>query len=1145
MKKLTTTFPQQQWGTVKTKYPSDSIYVNFEDLTGSSKNFDSILHGVLSKRPGGTSYGTFTGIGKDQFEAIFTDGIHHLLVVAAGVLKFSSGGGTFADVTSGYSSLGNFEFGLYQDRVYFDNGIDSPQVYDRTTNYGGVAYTAPRTKAMGAQPPVSAPTFAADTAGGNVPAGAHTYKVTFLYYGAEESNGGPASTVHTVANPNNTVNLTSVPVGGYGVTARKIYRDNNDGAWLLVGTILDNTTTTFQDTASVGTASVPTTNNTPPIFKLIVTHLDRAWIAGVAGDPSALYFSAAGFPDIFPSANRILCNPEDPITGLYIYNNKVIVFNRRSIGQILGDTSDTFQYASIPSSVGCVDNRSIQVRTISSYPTLIWLSDKGIYGTNGYVVTYLSDPIEDLVNLNIQQASQVRGQNAQASQTAFQAGTSSPGIDLISQPGKITTQDPDREWQAEADWEGGSSLTNIATHDGSNAILVPTRHAPALTDGSLSGLQIVGGNVQIPVGSNFTGEDHSSDSNNTSINFTADPTYYAQPVRPPVNGTVTSISVRVPGVSGGASGHFRIRAWADAGGVPGSPVYTGGFRSNPSGADGVFTDSVSIPVTGGSLIWIGMEQSKFSPGTINAFIGTTAFPYTSSQVAVYSNNNSTWTTINTLQNGLNSLMVGYGYSQAAVASAGLWTGPIHDSFSDSAVASTITVSSSTPSGTQVTVTVEASNDSSMLTGITTQSFVNLNGFASVSTTNLRYWRVKILLNTNDNRVTPSAGPPTLTYSTTGIWISEVIDHTTDIVSLNSLEGTRNVPAGTSVTREIATSADNITYTAYGPIGSAVVQRYSKVRVTMTTTPDNVTTPNEVNLELDWTITSNLVSSAIDTGATPAGWDIFQSQFATNGGTVAFFMRSASTLIGLSVASFVAVTNGTFPAVPVNEFVQWKVVLTSTADNVPTVTSVTVNWFISQTTSIRVASLFFNRSYYLFAAEYNQTTNNVGIVLDGTGQWRIYRDINVNAISYFFNAPYFSSATEGRVVQFLSGTTDLGSAIQMVVDSKALDFGDLEHTKVCRKVYLKGKNTGAVFTVQVSFDNGVTWNPTVDVLTGLSTFTTLTDGNRFRRRFVPSFLSGQPTAGKTVKIRVVESTTAQAEIDQIKVEAWQRQGELIS
>lgn len=1157
MKKVSVKMPQTGWQTIKTKYPSDDpINVKLDDLTGASKNFDSTVRGSLTKRLGGQNYeqsDDADGPNKDQFEAIFTDGVHHLLKVVAGKLKFSSGDGNFTTVTTGYSTLGNFEFALFQDRVYFGNGIDSPQVYDRTTTYGGVTYTAPKTKVMGAQAPATAPTFAADTAGGNVPAGAHTYKITFLYYDFEESNGGPASAVHTVANPNNTVNLTSLPVGGYGVTARKIYRDNNDGAWLLVGTVADNTTTTFADTAAVGTAAIPLTNNVPPSFKYIVTNLDRTWIAGIPGDPSVLKFSEAGLPDIFPSANEILCNPEDPITALVIYDKKVWVFNRNSIGRILGNTRDTFQYVPLPGSVGCVDNRSIKVRTVQGVPTLIWLSDKGIWGTNGSSIEYLSDAIEDLVNLNIQQASQVKGQNAQTSQTQFQAGTASPGIDLLSSPGFITTGATKRIWDDETDWEGGSSLVNVCTNDGTNTLKVPVKFTPVVTGGTLTGnAQFSGSNVTLPTTADFTGES-SAFANDSGALQTVSPSPVqgkegAIPIIPPRSGTLTSVQITV-GVANTSTWAFSV--WDDLGGVPNNVLFTQNLSSPPNFTLVTYNFSPGVSMTGGQKYYFGIRRTGGS-GSMIAPLGASS--HSGGHVLARHNTNNTWSNATILHQSSPFNTVdfprwwsSYVFTSAAISSFGSWTSTAYDTFSDSISSGlSITNTASYPTSTSATIDLQGTNS---LAGTpvwtTTGTLTNPTGSNSIAGSGFRYWRLVANLSTTDNRRAPTLGSFVLRFNTSGTWTSEAIDHTTDITTLDLLNTVSTIPIGTSVSVSIATSANNITYSAFTSIGSATPQRYSKVRIQLSSDVTNTVTPTVTSAELNWSLLSNLISSGIDTGSTPAGWDIFQAQFTLNGGTVQFYIRSATTLGGLTAETFVAVANGEFPTIPERQFVQWKVEIGASANEIPLVDSVTVNWFISQVSSIRVASMFHNRTYYLAAAEFNQTTNNLLIVLDGEGKWRIYRGVFINTLGLFFNDPYYGSSIVGRIIRFLIGITDQGTPIEMVVESKSIDFDDMEHTKIGRKLYLKVKNTGAVYQVYMSFDDGATFVQMTDVDTGLNYYASSTDGKRTRRRFQVSFALGQPTAGKTIKWKIVESTAAEAEIDEVKIEAWIRQGELVN
>lgn len=112
-------------------------------------------------------------------------------------------------------------------------------------------------------------------AAGNVDAGAHRYGVTYVTADGETELGTVSAAV-TVADKavNGKVALSSIPTGGAGVTARKLYRTAAGGStYLLLATISDNSTTTYTDNiadASLG-AAAPSTNTTvdPEVTRLI------------------------------------------------------------------------------------------------------------------------------------------------------------------------------------------------------------------------------------------------------------------------------------------------------------------------------------------------------------------------------------------------------------------------------------------------------------------------------------------------------------------------------------------------------------------------------------------------------------------------------------------------------------------------------------------------------------------------------------------------------------------------------------------------------------------------------------------------------------------------------------------------------------
>lgn len=120
------------------------------------------------------------------------------------------------------------------------------------------------------EPPPGAITaaIASPAAPGNVDNGAHRYLATFVTADGETEAGTVSSAV-TIADKtvNGRVTLTNIPLGGTGVTSRKLYRTAANGStYLLLATLADNTTTTYSDNVAdaslgAGAPSVNTTSN--------------------------------------------------------------------------------------------------------------------------------------------------------------------------------------------------------------------------------------------------------------------------------------------------------------------------------------------------------------------------------------------------------------------------------------------------------------------------------------------------------------------------------------------------------------------------------------------------------------------------------------------------------------------------------------------------------------------------------------------------------------------------------------------------------------------------------------------------------------------------------------------------------------------
>lgn len=1116
------------WGTQKTKYPPTSPFIAANELTAGSKNYETTLKGILTKRQGGIPYNPDDVLAnplKDQHEAIFSDGVRHLMAVQGGAIEYSTGDKTFNSVTNGtgFAAGANFEFATILDRVYGCNGVNDPIVYDKQAVYGGApANPVPRVDDMGAQPPSSALTPAVG-AGGNVPAGSYTYKVTFVYYDLSESNGGPAS---ALVSPGvaSVINLSSIPLGGHGVTARKIYRDSNDGVYRLVKIINDNTTTSDTDNEAVGTTFIPEDNNEPPVFGQIRAFLDRAWIGQIPSEPYTIRHSEVSKPDVFTDNNFIICNEGDPITSIVVYLDRLIVFNRQSMGQIVGRTSDTFRYADIQGSVGCVDNRSIQVRTLQGVPTLIWLSDKGVYGYNGNSVEYLSDDIEDLVNFNIQQAVRTKDKNTQVV--------------------NFTTIDPQRVWNDEGDWEGITpygSLTNLASRDNGNILgaVVGQSENPA-TAGIRAGVIPLGVGVTLNQTSDWTGDATIGGGN--FVFDTATSFKISMRFRPQRSGTITSAAL-----FSGSFGTITIEIWSDSGGAPDVKLGNangGGVHVNGGTAYHVVASSTQAILDRKDAV-NGMQETPNFSRTSNVCLGF---------------NGSVWV-------GLSSpAEASYTMSADPIAASGQWLSPLLDTKSTSAIADVVTHTSTIPANCSIVTTVEAGDGldgGGNLIIDETHVVNNLSGSSSVPITNRRYWQVRIQLNTTDNRNVPSiTSAVQLTFDLSATWVSEPVDTTHTLVNPNtsvntvlSLDGLpiTSILNGGSIVVELRSddASDMSSPSAWidsSLIGTVPIQRYVQIRIIFTK-PSDLVTPTVSNATLNWTLQSVLEGTAIDTGIVggPAGWDLLQADDEDNGGTVVYEVRSDS--VPSSGTYFTATPEDLLPtSLPTEQYVQWRSTITSTPGNVPFVDAVVINWLVTDLPSIRVASLFFDRTYFLAAAEFDQTANNVLLTLDGEGKWRIWRDRNIATMGFFFNDPYYGDATVGTLYRLFQGYLDHGvDNIEFDVRSKAFDFStedaDLRYQKkIVTKLKISGIGTGATITATYSVDGGKTFQPFYTD-SGATSFTTTNDGEPFEVRLKAAHGDNSIYSGRTVMWKLFNNDANQVQIEAVRLEVLLRRGEV--
>lgn len=236
-----------------------------------------------------------------------------------GILQSAAIGGSPSSLTvPTLNNWVNASFTTQQNWMFVADGVanNTPLKIDTSLNVTNWQIAAPGS-------PV---TFGADTAG--VLIGTYFYFVTF-YNANQESSPSPISAAHTVSSK--TINLTAIPTSSDSQTVgRNIYRFGGTMQdILLVGSIADNTTTTFADntadTAITGQALI-LHRDVPQPFYDIVQFKGRIWGFGYSGTAVGNPASIAGNSDLWYS------NYEEPWGFDNV--NQVLPVGRNSGGDI-------------------------------------------------------------------------------------------------------------------------------------------------------------------------------------------------------------------------------------------------------------------------------------------------------------------------------------------------------------------------------------------------------------------------------------------------------------------------------------------------------------------------------------------------------------------------------------------------------------------------------------------------------------------------------------------------------------------------------------------------------------------------------------------------------------------------------------------
>lgn len=240
------------------------------------------------------------------------------------------------------------------------------------------------TTRVGIDKPTTAPTVAAGAAG-NL-SGKYQWRVTFES-ATHESSPGPVSTQLTVTGQQ--ADLSAVPTSpDTQVIRRNIYRIGGTvPEWRFVGSIEDNTTTTFTDNVAdtaLGDTLGFDRDPPPTAITFMVEHKQR--LLGVAGNK--LYLSNYQEPEGWDPARFLTVGGASDIVAVASTGSVALILKDTEAFLLAGESLADFVLLPV-AKVGCLAPNSV----VSAEGSVLWLAHDGVRIFDGRSVQYIGQEV--------------------------------------------------------------------------------------------------------------------------------------------------------------------------------------------------------------------------------------------------------------------------------------------------------------------------------------------------------------------------------------------------------------------------------------------------------------------------------------------------------------------------------------------------------------------------------------------------------------------------------------------------------------------------------------------------------------------------------------------------------------------------------
>lgn len=779
-----------------------------------------------------------------------------------------------------------------------------------------------------------------------------------------------------------------------------------------------------------------------PKGRYILTEDNKLWIAGDPGAPSTVYYSRN---DLSPTnnsswldTNSFVINEDDGdiITGFVSYQNKKVVFKKRGIYTISGDSIENATIRNANNKYGCLDGRSIQ----NHKGEILFLANDGLRGFDGGNVRLISEK----VYTDLKSVKQVNSGGLFEWRLSKVDDFESPSLTTTKDKvdvlltGQIQISSVNYTWNSDATFVTTLS-TNCAVQEG------VIRLSTTTTASDVKVNYTVGWETKPNVNNGSTIQNidfmyDTSASSMTSATFVTMDTYY----------TPTSETVSPKRWNPFSSSVNSLYFTFDFGIVREMSKFTWKIRTS-NGLTFINTPEYNSAENYAyiRLGWYESATNKFKP--------------------ISTNNNSYFIAAEELGLNLASLNVAsYAFLERASILRGQvfyglnWeTSPYQDSY---------------------------------LLNVNTDK-ITLNIYRPPSNINNTKWSS---FNFAIYDITFFEKGTAIAYSSTGVYTSSSLDCTYTnpqwgifeaIVSTQSTDTIQFYVQSSSSTNEGVHWSDLKAILPGQNIKDVGLPCKRYIRWTSTMTSLGGTTTPTI-----FSVTINAIQDTTGTYRSPvynvrnvSAWHVFSVTDNTSfyngfGSTITYYIRQ-----GISVIDCIA-GSGVYYKQPKNKnivstfgitkpYIQWKAELEcNDANQNPYIDSVGIGWFTGEAVK-NVASCVYNNRYYLAVSTGSDPHNSLVWLFDNNNQFTKYEGLKcATLLSDTLGDIYYGAANNNKIYKMETSWGDQGVAIPTLWTSKDFDFGDIPVKLL--KIAVTGKCSNPTQPITVSYSKGfiTDWKP---------------------------------------------------------------------